>query len=939
MTAFVGTAARGLLCKEHWNWLLDSSLTFLRKSGPAPAPRPIRVGEVLRRVVAKRLAAAGREEISALFARARQLGVACPAGAEALVHHRVAARSFAARSPADVADVGVWDVDWRNCYGSLLWADVDECVESDLPEALAWTRWCHRCPVRVRLPSGDPHWVDRGVEQGDPLGPVYAAAVLRRVAARARLMAARAAAAFERRHPSTDDVLAGVGGMWRGAVAEWQPCSRLAEEGLAAFDRLLRERTAEQLAAAVHWDAAAGRGELTTSCPSPAVPGMAGRTPRCLDSWYLDDAWLWGQAVHGDLFLAALDVAGCVSGMERNGAKCSFAFAAARAGTPPPPYTRLTCTVVAGDAPPRALGVALAGAAQQFGEKVRAVGVLHASIAELEDPGVELALTRGCAAVSKVMYLLRALGPQLDSDAGRGLPDDVLSSYDDLVDAAVSRIAGEDLSGEATEQASLGVRLGGLGLRRATATALPAHAASLIDAAPWVQWLDAQAAAFGAPTAPRDALGPHVERLNVVWAALTDDLSAGAVATCVAAREAAHARASGVVAVAAGDVPRAARRVTADPGMLVDDAGLADAEHPAVWRGAAAAVAGGGKGAASSALQRALLRAVDGEAAHVMFARAQADTSELGRLRARRLADLSDRRVDHGWLWAINPGHGWVLAPREYVTGLRLRLGARCGPDFAGRLPCRACGHLVSADAADAHALGCDAAAADRTRRHNEVRDHLLPLVAACDPRARVEQTLPSAGIDGEGLLRPADVLTSAAPLPGCGAGLCALDVGVTGPFTAAALASTGHDPVVSYERRKVKQYKELCARDGWTYVPLVFSAFGRCGDGTSAVIDRFARIAARRFGLVDAGRVAASWRRNLGVILVRWSAAMVARCRPAGAAWAPTVHRTVAGGVDEDALGMALGGTMATAAATVGAAGLVGGAFDTIGRASDPDG
>ena len=55
-----------------------------------------------------------------------------------------------------------------------------------LPEVAAWTRWCHAEPGRVVLPSGGVLRINRGAEQGDPLGPIYCALVLARVAARTR---------------------------------------------------------------------------------------------------------------------------------------------------------------------------------------------------------------------------------------------------------------------------------------------------------------------------------------------------------------------------------------------------------------------------------------------------------------------------------------------------------------------------------------------------------------------------------------------------------------------------------------------------------------------------------------------------------------------------------------------------------------------------------
>eukprot|EP00969_Alexandrium_andersonii_P201021 8881152-Alexandrium_andersonii.AAC.1 len=51
---------------------------------------------------------------------------------------------------------------------------------------MPWTQWCHQRAASVHLPGGRVHHVDRGSEQGDPLGGAYCAFVLDDVAAKAR---------------------------------------------------------------------------------------------------------------------------------------------------------------------------------------------------------------------------------------------------------------------------------------------------------------------------------------------------------------------------------------------------------------------------------------------------------------------------------------------------------------------------------------------------------------------------------------------------------------------------------------------------------------------------------------------------------------------------------------------------------------------------------
>lgn len=163
MRLFVATAVRGELPESCW-WITDTAVTLVRKPGalPGAAPRPLRVGETLKRFVAKRIATAERGAMQKVFARRRQFGVACPGGAEILLHHRL----VSCRGAAELS-VGEWDLDVKNCYGSLYWGCIDEGVERHVKAALPWTRWMHSRAVRVLLPGGRVHMTQRGAEQGD----------------------------------------------------------------------------------------------------------------------------------------------------------------------------------------------------------------------------------------------------------------------------------------------------------------------------------------------------------------------------------------------------------------------------------------------------------------------------------------------------------------------------------------------------------------------------------------------------------------------------------------------------------------------------------------------------------------------------------------------------------------------------------------------------
>ena len=155
-------------------WLGDSRLAYLSKPG-TDTPRPIRVGELWRRVVAKRAASDVRDEAQKLLASKRQGGVALPGGADALVLLR---RQLEAVAGIGDEAVAILDLDLRNAFPSFEWPAIRAAVGKWMPQLSDWTAWCHQKPGRIQLPCGEWTECDRGAEQGDPLGPLYCALVL-----------------------------------------------------------------------------------------------------------------------------------------------------------------------------------------------------------------------------------------------------------------------------------------------------------------------------------------------------------------------------------------------------------------------------------------------------------------------------------------------------------------------------------------------------------------------------------------------------------------------------------------------------------------------------------------------------------------------------------------------------------------------------------------
>ena len=169
ITEFNEVASVGGLA-DHCRWLLGSKLVFLRKK-VGNKPRPIRIGEFWRRVVAKKLVQINAATSRKIFARARQFGISVPGGAEALIHFRTCLEDSLRTD--DGPALAILDLDLRNAFPSLEWPSIRAGVEEFMPGISGWTRWCHSSKVFVELPCGTRVWKDRGAEQGDPLGAIY----------------------------------------------------------------------------------------------------------------------------------------------------------------------------------------------------------------------------------------------------------------------------------------------------------------------------------------------------------------------------------------------------------------------------------------------------------------------------------------------------------------------------------------------------------------------------------------------------------------------------------------------------------------------------------------------------------------------------------------------------------------------------------------------
>ena len=769
---------------ECWDWILNSRLVFLaKKSGLKP--RPVRVGELWRRVIAKRALHKHLPRIRQVMLEAHQYGVAIPGGAEILVHARRVLEECICQDPAN----GVWaviDADLVNCFPSLEWDGVDETMSDALPDIAPWTAWCHKVAADIELPSGRIHRAARGAEQGDPHGSLQAGLVL----------------------------------------------ARCVREALA--------------------DVSAQRGEK----------------PHAFTMWFADDGQLICRPADVHDILVALDAALARAGATRGtvpDAKTVARFVGhpeallAHAADPrnaewATDHVRATCHIGEPNCDIEVLGAIVgtdAGRETQFQTKVDKLAGLHDALATLAEAPVEMVLGRLCADVSKVNYLLRL--------AGDTLSPEVVSSHDTEQRRFLGTLLGGGLHDMAFAQAASGVRDGGLGFRTAALTRQAAAVASRVEARSFVQHLfnDMSAAGVAIPGCMARYDRQVEDSVHSMCQSLTPG-RADAVRTCCA--DAALQADARFAAFREGrrDSPPGAPVGAGHAGAgLLHGPETQDEEHPA---------------ASQARLQSRLSRIVDANAVDEVSS--DLTSRELWD-DVRRVNELRDDSVSHEWLWAIGRDAPGELPADEFITAVRLRLGA----DHADEsVPCRSCGRAFLCPKAY-HALCC--ACGPSTRGHNEVRDVLLDYTRLADATAEPEVLGLIASAPGS---RPADILTTALSMNQG----TALDVGIASPHAVAS----GKDCTETMRKRKEAKYAPFRTElvDAHVvYRPLIWSCYGREHPDTTAVLHALCRRAARRQGLADHLPLLARVRAAVGIALARRNARMVHAClrQPAPLGWA----------------------------------------------------
>ena len=145
--------------------LCAASLTALPKKDGGL--RPVAVGETWRRLVGKLLAKAGTEKVREHL-EPLQVGVGTQLGTEAVVH---VVRQWLGRHNADTSRV-LATMDLSNAFNCLDRSAFRQAVRRVVPSWAPWVDFCYSESSPLFL--GRAHTLEsaRGVQQGDPLGPL-----------------------------------------------------------------------------------------------------------------------------------------------------------------------------------------------------------------------------------------------------------------------------------------------------------------------------------------------------------------------------------------------------------------------------------------------------------------------------------------------------------------------------------------------------------------------------------------------------------------------------------------------------------------------------------------------------------------------------------------------------------------------------------------------
>ncbi|KAJ9437513.1 Retrotransposable element SLACS 132 kDa protein [Diplonema papillatum] len=262
LAAAVGCLAAGKMAESARPFWYGAKLVALEKKDGGL--RPIACGEILRRLAAKVLMADKevKKAIEKALLGATQTGVGRKAGADAML---TSMRRIGALYMSEGPGKGVVKLDLKNAFNLVDRQSILLAVAEEVPALARYAEAAYG--ARSQLTFGhEVVWSESGVQQGDPLGPLFFSLVLKKVLERVeRGMGELEGDFLEARSFYLDD--GALAGTWQ-ALANW--VALFEREGAQAGMFLNREKSE----VVVH--------------PVEAVPGQfQGMKHKLLDNWEL----------------------------------------------------------------------------------------------------------------------------------------------------------------------------------------------------------------------------------------------------------------------------------------------------------------------------------------------------------------------------------------------------------------------------------------------------------------------------------------------------------------------------------------------------------------------------------------------------------------------------------------------------------------------------
>ena len=141
--------------------------------------RPIAIGCVWRRLVAKSLILASTDKLGPFFAPF-QLGVRVRNGSEVIVK----AVQHICANRTDDHDFVVFQADFSNAFNNISRPVFRAEIVRNFPEMAPWVNWCYEHPTELIVSNREHHEIIEslnGAQQGDPLGPLLFSIALQRI--------------------------------------------------------------------------------------------------------------------------------------------------------------------------------------------------------------------------------------------------------------------------------------------------------------------------------------------------------------------------------------------------------------------------------------------------------------------------------------------------------------------------------------------------------------------------------------------------------------------------------------------------------------------------------------------------------------------------------------------------------------------------------------